>query len=56
MDEKKTVRKRPAYIRILKWTGVALLTVMLLILAAITVAVSYLKPERLTPIVRTQAE
>ena len=42
-------KKRAVWIRILRAVGFTLLALLVLILVVITIAVSYLKPERLTP-------
>lgn len=55
MDENQPVKRRRLLPRVLKWTGWTLLSIILLVLAVITVAVSYLKPERLTPLVEEVA-
>lgn len=48
-------RKTSTLKRVLKWIGGTILTIVLLVLAVITVAVNYLKPERLTPLVERLA-
>lgn len=47
--------RRPLWRRIVKWVLISLAAVFLLVLATLTIAVSYLSPERLTPIVTEQA-
>lgn len=47
--------RRPLWQRILKWVLISAAAIIILVLAALTVAVSYLSPERLTPIVAEQA-
>ena len=53
--EKKTRRRRPLWLRLLKWSGITLLTLVGLIALAISVAVFYLSPERLTPLANRMA-
>lgn len=48
-------KKRAVWIRILRAVGFTLLALLVLILVVITIAVSYLKPERLTPLVEKYA-
>ncbi len=48
-------RHRPLWVRLLKWTGITLLTVAALLALAISVVVCYLSPERLTPLVNRYA-
>lgn len=51
----KHKKKSSCWKRLLKITGFSLLGIILLILGAITVAVAYLQPERLTPLVEKYA-
>lgn len=48
-------RRRPLACRIIRWTAVALGVIVLIVMAAITIAVSYLTPQRLTPLVEREA-
>ncbi len=48
-------RRRPLWLRILKWTGITLLSVILLIVILVSVVLFYLTPERLTPLVNKYA-
>lgn len=48
-------KKRPLWLRILKVTGFTLLALVVFVLGVLTVAVTYLQPERLTPIVEKYA-
>lgn len=48
-------KRRPLWIRILKWTGITLLSLVLLIIILVGVALFYLTPERLTPLVNKYA-
>lgn len=51
-SEQKVVKHRkPLWRRILKWFGITALSILGLLLAALTVALWYLTPERLTPLV-----
>ncbi len=44
-------KSRPAWQKVLRVTGWAVLAIVVIVIAAITVAVNYLKPERLTPLI-----
>lgn len=48
-------KKKPLWRRLLKWVGITLLTVALLLALAISAVVFYLSPERLTPLVNRYA-
>lgn len=48
-------RRRPLWLRILKWTGITLLSVILLLVILVSVVLFYLTPERLTPLVNKYA-
>lgn len=51
-DNAKTPRKKASPLKkAIKIAGVSVLTLLLLVLAAITIAVSYLQPEKLTPLI-----
>lgn len=54
-DDIRPARRRSLLRRILITAGCTILAIILLVLATITVAVSYLKPERLTPLVEKYA-
>lgn len=52
MDKnKETSKRRPWWLRLLFGVGITISVVVVLILTLITVAVNYLKPEKLTPLV-----
>ena len=54
-ENKKIKKKRPLWVKILIGLGITLLAIVVLLLSAVTVAVCYLKPERLTPLVSKYA-
>ena len=54
-DDNATPRRRSPWKKALKWFGITLATIVVLAGVAVTVAVSYLKPERLTPLVERLA-
>lgn len=49
-------RRRPLWVRLLYWFGWTIAGIIALILILLTIAVSYLKPERLTPLVEKVAD
>ncbi len=52
---KTAPKKRPALVRFIKALGFTLIGIIAILLITITIAVSYLKPERLTPLVEKYA-
>lgn len=55
IDKDVATKKRPAWVKLLIGLGITLGIFAVIILVAITVVVSYLKPERLTPLVTRYA-
>lgn len=55
-DDASSRSVRPLWLRILKWAGVSVLAVILLVIAVLTLAVWILSPERLTPLVEEVAD
>lgn len=50
-DNSPSTRRSPLFVRVLKILGLTIVGIIVVIIAAITVAVNYLRPEKLTPIV-----
>lgn len=48
--ENATRRRRPLWMKLMKWLGITLLSIVILVIIAFCVLLFYLTPERLTPI------